>query len=202
MLQRGILSITDPRGKYMGEQTTARAFLLGRDIDISYLGPKEHPTAVVIAFSDVLERNQPDQLVTYIKADYFKYSGIEMFRLLLSMADSHYRFNRLMRNTRNPPPYRSIYCICYNNGRRRDVTKEEFFQAECDFEHMPEDPPAPPAPTEKKVPAPKPTLVPPPTSAPQQQPAPSVSAPVKKPAEEEKPGLLDRLIDWMRRKKL
>ena len=87
MMQRGILSITDPRGKYMGMQTLARNFLgMGndaKDIDISFLGPAEKPVAVVLAISDAMVRNN-DPLTTYVKGDYFFNSTDENFRTISS----------------------------------------------------------------------------------------------------------------------
>lgn len=138
MLYRGILSIKDPRGMYIGSQNIARAFLYGIDIDISYLGPKERPNAVVIAINDLRERNQPNAPVTHVKADYFKNSPQDLFNALLSKSETMFRVDKLKRQSKKGYPGGSTYYLYCNNGLVRELTKEEFFQEECSFEYVPE----------------------------------------------------------------
>ena len=68
---KGVLSIVDHKGRYIGMQSTARAYLHGVCIDISTQGSDDNPTAVVVTVYDAKDRGRKLEEINYssIKAD-------------------------------------------------------------------------------------------------------------------------------------
>ncbi len=123
----GILSIRDPKGRYMGMQDVASGFLTERNIDISTQGPKEDPTAIVLEVSAKEDEfvKEEDKTYSRIKADYKKNATPSMFSMLLSRATANFDYDK---DHKNGNTYR-----IYNNGRHKDVTPAEFYTDTCDF---------------------------------------------------------------------
>ena len=151
---KGILTIDDPRGQYMGMQSIARLSLTGKNIDISYLGPAEHPTAVVLRLTpktdkeyeqEELNRYQTEEdkervrqkyrdlrrIVQYIKADYFYTADPEQFRVFLSYATTRLNFCKYCK------VYDGRYDVYYHCGRSNECTEEEFYNGTVDFSYNP-----------------------------------------------------------------
>lgn len=118
----GILSIQDPKGRYMGMQDIASQFLTGRNINISTQGPKEDPKAVVVEVSAEEDKfsKEEDKTYTRIKADYKQNSTPQGFLTFLKNATTNFDADKLF-NAGN------TYRVYNNNGLNQDVTPEEFY---------------------------------------------------------------------------
>ena len=127
MQYKGVLTINDPCGRYMGLQSVARCFLTRQNIDISFLGPAEHPTAIVLKLTPY-PSSKPYAM--HMKADYFKNATPELFSTLLSKATNRMNFNTIT-NCQH-----STYHIYYNNGLTDECTEEEFYLGTADFTHI------------------------------------------------------------------
>ena len=124
----GILSIQDPKGRYMGMQDVASGFLTKKNINISTQGPKEDPTAIVLEVSAKEDEfvKEEDKTYTRMKADYKKNATPDMFSVLLYNATTS--FNRDKKLNRG-----NTYRISDNNGRTAKVTPEEFYTDTYNF---------------------------------------------------------------------
>lgn len=126
-IYKGILSIQDPAGSYIGMQNVARDFLIRHDIDITTQGPKKNPIALVITVTAVKDRDQDEKQVTRVKGDYKMNATTTRFSAFLSSAIAGHNTDKLLHEGR------SAYYIYINNGIRYHATEEEFFTTECDF---------------------------------------------------------------------
>ena len=120
---RGVLTINDPCGRYVGLQSVARSFLTRQNIDISYLGPAESPTAVVVKLTPT---RGSKEVAMHMKADYFVNATPELFGVLLSQARSTMGADKLA--GRN-----STYHIYYNDCMTDNCTEEEFYNGTPDY---------------------------------------------------------------------
>ena len=123
----GILSIQDPKGRYMGMQDIATGYLTGRNINICTQGPKDDPTAIIVEVSaeeDNFSKNK-NKAVSRMKGDYEDNATPNKFKTLLYNAtisfDIDKRFNR-----------GNTYKL-YDNGLYEDVTREEFYTDTFNF---------------------------------------------------------------------
>ncbi len=125
---KGILSIQDPRGRYVGMQNIANDFLTGRNIDISTQGPKEDPTAVVVEVSAEEDKfiKEEDKTYTRIKGDYKKHANPNMFSVLLNNAITSFDMDK--KHNRG-----NTYRISDNSGNKVQITPEEFYTDTYDF---------------------------------------------------------------------
>ena len=81
----GILSIQDPKGRYMGMQDIATGYLTGRNINICTQGPKDDPTAIIVEVSaeeDNFSKNK-NKAVSRMKGDYEDNATPNKFKTLL-----------------------------------------------------------------------------------------------------------------------
>ena len=127
-MSKGILSIQDPKGRYIGLQNVARSYLNRQNIDISTLGPKDEPDSVVISISKKGEKPIPaeKQHTMRMKADYLKNATPELFSTLLSQATSTFKADGL-KNCGD------TYNVYYNNCLTDSVTKEQFYNEKPDY---------------------------------------------------------------------
>ena len=147
---RGALSIKDPRGLYIGLQHVARSYLFRQNIDISFLGSAEKPTAVVLKLTahptskeaeerairdprvtsseaEIRERFQKRRMLAmHMKADYFANATPERFATLLSQATSNLNVDRLADRY-------GTFHIYYNNSLTVSCSEEEFYSGTVDF---------------------------------------------------------------------
>lgn len=160
-IPKGILTINDPRGRYMGMQHVARNFLNNKNIDISFLGPAECPTAVVLTLTvypsskedeerevqECVKRRAADpsyrRSEEEIRQDYQKRRMVVMHMKAdyYKNANSEFFANLLSKaSTVLTSDYRrgrySTYDIYYNNGICDDCTKEEFYSDTADFTYI------------------------------------------------------------------
>ncbi len=127
----GILSITDPKGRYMGMQDIASGYLTGRCIDITTQGPKDNPTAVVVtvyAEEDKRKKLKVIKNFTRMKADYEENATPEKFSTLLYNATISFDINKRLNRGK-------LYQI-YSNGLYLDITREEFYDENLDLSEV------------------------------------------------------------------
>ncbi len=119
-MTNGILSIVDRKGRYMGMQHIARAYLGGICIDISTQGPDNNPTAVIVTVYDEADRGKKLEDINYsaTKADYNRNAIPDMFSCLLYKATTGFEIDKRLKNG-------TVYRI-YNNGAFQRITYEEF----------------------------------------------------------------------------
>ena len=127
-INKGVLSIQDPKGKYMGMQNVARNFLINQNIGISTQGPKEAPDSVVIEITKSSDKPIPEekQHTMRMKADYLKNATPEFFANMLSKATTIFTSD----DRRNRGDTYNIY---YNNGICDDLTKEQFYNEKPNY---------------------------------------------------------------------
>lgn len=122
-IDKGILTINDPRGKYMGMQNIARNFLTNKNIDISCLGPAEKPTAIVLKLTPICGSKE---VAMHMKADYFVNATPELFATLLSRAASRMEVDIMKGSNKT-------FNIYYNNGTGDYCTEDEFYNGTPDY---------------------------------------------------------------------
>ena len=127
-MNQGILSIQDPKGRYVGMQNIARTYLNRQNIDISTLGPKEEPDSVVISISEKRKSPIPktEQHTMRMKADYIKNATPELFETLLSKATNRFNFDSITNKG-------DTFNVYYNNSLTDTVTKEQFYNEKPDY---------------------------------------------------------------------
>ena len=123
---RGVLTINDPCGRYVGLQSVARHFLTGQNIDISYVGPAEKPTAIVLKLTPTRGNKE---VAMHMKADYFKNATPELFATLLSKALNRMTFDEITGKG-------ATYNIYYNNSLTDGCTEEEFYNGTPDYTYV------------------------------------------------------------------
>jgi len=157
---RGVLTINDPCGRYVGLQSVARSFLTRQNIDISFLGPKERPTAIVLKLTyhpaskeaeeraikrnaELRARNPKDLRIHTEKEIREMYS--ERRKFAMQMKADYFAnatpelFSTLLSQATSTfgadklsKTYGS-YHIYYNNCLTDDCTEEEFYNGDADF---------------------------------------------------------------------
>ena len=123
----GILSIQDPKGRYMGMQDIATGYLTGRNINICTQGPKDDPTAIIVEVSAEEDKftKEEDKSISRMKGDYKKNATPKMFSILLNNAAKSFDIDKKYNRG-------NTYKL-YNNGFYKDITQEEFYIDTCDF---------------------------------------------------------------------
>lgn len=124
---RGILSITDHKGRYMGMQDIASGYLSGRCIDISTQGPDDNPTAIVVIVYAEEDRGKNLQEINFsaTKGDYERYATPKMFSVLLDKATIKFDYGK--RHNKGTTYY-ALAC-----GKRYNITAEEFNDEKLDL---------------------------------------------------------------------
>jgi len=120
---KGILSITDPKGRYMGMQDVAGGFLTGTCVDISIQGPANKPTCVVVTVYAEEDRGKKLEEIRTIavKADYERHSTPMAFSLLLKFAKSYFKLAEMENLSTG-----YHYYMYGNNGYGYELTPEVF----------------------------------------------------------------------------
>ena len=127
---KGILSIVDRKGRYMGMQNIAEGFLTERCIHISTQGPEDNPTAVIITVYDKEDagKNFEDINFSALKAEYDRNATPSMFSVMLSCATANFDYDKKYNNG-------TCYRF-YRNGDFRDVSPEMFNNPDTDFSKL------------------------------------------------------------------
>ena len=123
----GILSIQDPKGRYMGMQDIATGYLTGRNINICTQGPKDDPTAIIVEVSDEEDKfsKKKNKAVSRMKGDYEDNATPNKFKTLLYNATASFDIDKMLNRG-------NTYKL-YDNGLYEDVTREEFYTDTFNF---------------------------------------------------------------------
>ena len=160
-IPKGILTINDPRGRYMGMQHVARNFLNNRNIDISFLGPAECPTAVVLTLTvypsskedeerevqECVKRRAADpsyrRSEEEIRQDYQKRRMIAMHMKADYFKNASPELFATLLSVASTTlkadqllSRYGTYNVYYNNGKHSRCTKEEFYSDAADFTYI------------------------------------------------------------------
>ena len=163
MLAKGVLTVNDPYGKYMGMQSDARNFLININIDISFLGPAEHPTAVVLKLTPYPSSEADEERAIKENAELRARDPQNMFLKTEEAIREIYRKRRMTAmymkadyfKNASPELFATLlskavsrlgvdqmkgqygtYNIYYNNGTGDYCTEEEFYFGTANFAYQ------------------------------------------------------------------